>query len=105
MDYERSTSALAKNAKKTTLIWGNDGWCYIPELKMRQRFTEKKYYREDWDGVVAMPEYIEIIERSITTKEPLVWQEESEIFSAIRTKKSSNMKKILPLRRAAPQQR
>jgi hypothetical protein len=71
---------------------------------MRQRFTEKKYYREDWDGVIAMPEHIEVIERSVLTKEPLVWQEGSEIFSTMKPKKSSNMKKNLPLRRAAPQQ-
>ena len=96
MDYERSTSTLAKNAKKTTLIWGNDGWCYIPELKIRQRFTEKKYYREDWDGVIAMPEYIEITERSSQTKEPLAWQEGSELFSTTKAKKVSSTKKKIP---------
>jgi hypothetical protein len=96
MDYERSTSTLAKNAKKTTLIWGNDGWCYIPELKIRQRFTEKKYYREDWDGVIAMPEHIETIERSSQTKESS-WQEGSELFSTMKAKKaSSTRKKTLP---------
>ena len=104
MDYERSTSTLAKNAKKTTLIWGNDGWCYIPELKMRQRFTEKKYYREDWDGVIAMPEHIEVIERSVVTKEPLMWQEGLEIFSTMKPKKTANTRKTLRPRQPPPQQ-
>jgi short-subunit dehydrogenase len=59
---------------------------------------------EDWDGVIAMPEHIEVIERSVLTKEPLTWQEGLEIFSTMKPKKSPNMKKNLPLRRAVPQQ-
>ena len=96
MEYERSTSTLAKNAKKTTLIWGNDGWCYLPELKMRQRFTETKYYHEDWDGIIAMPEYVETTYRTVLSKEPLVWQEGNEVFSV---KKSTNKKRSLPPQR------
>lgn len=99
MDYERSTSTLAKNAKNTILIWGNDGWCYIPELKMRQRFTENKYFREDWDGVIAMPEFIETIQRVVLSKEPLSWQEDCEIYSTVKTKKLPNTKKLLLPRR------
>jgi hypothetical protein len=96
MDYERSTSTLAKNAKKTTLIWGNDGWCYIPELKIRQRFTEKKYYQEDWEGVIAMPENIEFTQRAVLSKEPLIWQEDSETYSTIKKKKIPSTKKSSP---------
>ena len=42
-----------------TIIWSNDGWCYIPQLKIREKFQEKDYIQEDWDGVIAMPEYVE----------------------------------------------
>lgn len=42
-----------------TLIWGNDGWCYIPQLKVREKFQEKNYIQEDWEGVIAIPEYVE----------------------------------------------
>ena len=41
------------------MIWSNDGWCYIPQLKVREKFQEKDYIQEDWDGVIAMPEYVE----------------------------------------------
>lgn len=44
---------------KLTLVWGNDGWCYIPQLKVREKFEEKDYIQEDWDGVIAMPEHVE----------------------------------------------
>jgi hypothetical protein len=40
------------------VIWGNDGWCYTPELKTRHRYTEKGIITEKWDGVIAMPEHI-----------------------------------------------
>lgn len=64
------------------MIWGNDGWCYIPDLKMRQKFTENKYFSQSWDGVIAMPEHIETVEWSLYSKEPLVWSENQTVFSA-----------------------
>lgn len=51
---------MAKHSElELTIIWGNDGWCYIPQLKVREKFQEKDYIQEDWDGVIAMPEYVE----------------------------------------------
>ena len=44
MEYKNlklSTLNLNKpiESKNVTFIWGNDGWCYIPELTKRQRFS------------------------------------------------------------------
>lgn len=41
------------------MIWSNDGWCYIPQLSIRCKFTETSTIQEDWTGVIAMPEYVE----------------------------------------------
>ena len=38
-----------------TRVWGNDGWCYLPELLRRQKMTETEYYHESWNGVISMP--------------------------------------------------
>jgi hypothetical protein len=43
-----------------TLIWSSDGWCYIPQLKIRQRFFENKtIQKEKWDGIIGMPLHVE----------------------------------------------
>lgn len=83
MEYTRSTLISTKpiESKNVTLIWANDGWCYIPQLKIRQRFTETHYTCEEWVGVIAMPEYIEEITWSLHSKEPRIWQENGEIYS------------------------
>jgi len=83
MEYTRSTLISTKpiESKNVTLIWANDGWCYIPELKIRQRFTETHYTSEEWVGVIAMPENIEQITWALHSKEPRVWQENEEIYS------------------------
>lgn len=83
MEYVRSTSASTKpiESKNVTLIWSNDGWCYIPQLKLRQRFTETHYSSEEWLGVIAMPEYIEEVTWALHSKEPRVWQENEEFYS------------------------
>jgi len=85
MEYirtEPSTLTLPKiKGKKVTLIWANDGWCYIPQLNIRQRFTETHYYHESWTGIIAMPEYIEEVERTLYSKEPLIWRENDEVYS------------------------
>lgn len=44
-----------------TMIWGNDGWCYIPQRNIRRKFTEDASIQEAWTGVIAMPEHIETI--------------------------------------------
>ena len=85
MEYIRTepcTLTLPKmKGKKVTLIWANDGWCYIPQLNIRQRFTETHYYHESWTGIIAMPEYVEEVERTLYSKEPLIWRENDEIYS------------------------
>ncbi len=90
MEYIRSTSTLTKpiGSKNVTLIWANDGWCYIPQLKLRQRFTETHYTCEEWVGVIAMPHHIEQVTWALHSKEPRVWQENEEIYSL----KASNQK-------------
>jgi hypothetical protein len=85
MEYTRqklSTSA-SNESKKITLIWANDGWCYVPQLKMRRRFTETHYTQEDWNGIIAIPQHIETIEWVLYSKAPLVWSENNEIFSEV----------------------
>ena len=58
MNYIRKINFNLKNPLKTQVvnfIWGNDGWCYIPELKIRQKYTETKYFMEEWNGIIPMP--------------------------------------------------
>ena len=42
-----------------TMIWGNDGWCYIPQLNIRKKFNENSEITENWEGVISLPEYFE----------------------------------------------
>jgi hypothetical protein len=83
MKTKQLTSILTNpiESKNVTLIWANDGWCYIPQLKTRQRFTETHYISEDWTGVIAMPEYIEEVTWVLHSKEPRIWQENEEFYS------------------------
>ena len=79
----QSISQNPIETRKLNLIWGNDGWCYIPDLKVRQKFTEDKFYRENWDGVIAMPEYIENITWTLYSQSPLLWRESASVFDYI----------------------
>lgn len=81
VDQSHLISTKPIESKNVTLIWANDGWCYIPELKIRQRFTETHYTREKWVGVIAMPEYIEQITWILHSLQPRTWQENDEIYS------------------------
>jgi hypothetical protein len=87
MDYQiRRFHSISQNpieTRKLNLIWGSDGWCYIPDLKVRQKFKEDKFYREKWDGVIAMPEYIENITWTLYSHSPLVWRESASGFDYI----------------------
>lgn len=50
---------------EVTLIWSSDGWCYIPQLKLRQKFVENAQpKREKWEGIIGMPMYIEKVSLS-----------------------------------------
>ena len=86
MEYKKlSISTLSKpiESKKVTFIWSNDGWCYIPELKLRQKFSETRFTQEEWDGVIAMPEYIETVNRYVYSVSPLVWREKGSQFDEV----------------------
>jgi hypothetical protein len=92
MEYQlqrfHSISLKPIENKHVNLIWGNDGWCYIPELKIRHKFTETKYFREKWDGVIAMPEYVESINWTTYSQSPPVWRETGNDFDHLfQTKK------------------
>ena len=80
MEYERfdqSNLSLMKpiESKTVTLIWSSDGWCYMPQLKMRQRFTETLYFLETWNGVIGLPSSVEQVQLEVYSKEPRIWQE------------------------------
>jgi len=53
MNQEHSESV------SVTMIWASDGWCYVPQLKMRCKFRTDNSIQEPWDGVIAMPEHVE----------------------------------------------
>jgi len=89
----QSTSLTPLESKKITLIWAKDGWCYSPELKTRQYFTEKNGHLENWTGVIAMPEHIEQVTWTLFSQAPKMWREQAdaydEMFEEIQTTKSS----------------
>ena len=65
-----------------TRIWAQDGWCYIPELKQRQRFflneeTTLKLETETWTGVLPLAESVESLSYLLFSQKPLVWAEKS----------------------------
>ena len=81
MEYTKKvTPSQSKSLteSKVTVIWANDGWSYIPELKLRRKFTETHYYKEDWDGVIPMPEHIETVTWAQHSSQ--AWQENDELY-------------------------
>ena len=77
-----------------TIIWGNDGWRYIPFLNIREKFTATKYYREHWDGVVALPTHIENdVIWTLYSQKPLMWRETGKWKDEIYEEKSPNQTK------------
>ena len=63
-----------------TRIWANDGWCYIPELKKREKFFTVKsdtlrYVSEDWNGIIPLGEHTEQLTYYPCSQKPLVWTE------------------------------
>ena len=80
MQYTKQIKPSDK-CKQLVFIWGDDGWCYIPELKMRLQITETHYFHEKWDGVIAMPEFVEKVSWRLLSEKPRVWQENDELYS------------------------
>ena len=64
-----------------TRIWGNDGWSYIPELSIRQRFFNvgDSIYRlenETYNGTIPFPEHSELLTYFLYSENPLSWSEQ-----------------------------
>lgn len=85
MKYTTIASSSEEAIKKMTVtrVWGNDGWCYLPELLLRQKMTETDYYQESWNGVISMPEHIEKIEWKLLSMKPRMWSENGVIFQLL----------------------
>lgn len=70
----------AKNIQDVTMLWCEDGWTYIPELKIRRQYfaIEKnvKMEQESWVGTIPMPLHTEYVK--ISTYSPQCWRETSE---------------------------
>ena len=66
-----------------TRIWANDGWCYIPQLKTRERFTETTFFSEMWEGIIPIPLYSEVLIRETYSQMPLIWRERGQEFDEI----------------------
>ena len=65
-----------------TRVWASDGWCYIPEMKQRQKFFEYtgpiyKMEKEEWHGVIPSSQHSEQVMYSLHSSVPLVWSEQS----------------------------
>ena len=76
---KRSQVSSSKTSSQITRIWGQDGWCYIPELSQRQRFSVVGEFlemeQEIWRGVIPMPEHQESLGYTVRAVQPLIWQE------------------------------
>lgn len=66
-----------------TRIWAQDGWCYIPQLLKREKFTETEFFEEDWDGVIPLPVYSETLIRMVYSHAPRIWREKGQEFDEI----------------------
>ena len=81
MKYSKIETKLKPlKSVNATFLWGNDGWCYIPELKIRQKFSETDYVYEPWEGVIAMPLNVENLTWKLYCKAPRTWSEGPEVF-------------------------
>jgi hypothetical protein len=72
-----------------TFVWGTDGWRYVPELNIRDRFTDKTYIFESWEGNLPLPEYIEKGKWFTYSHSPRIWREQGEEFDELFEQKVS----------------
>lgn len=79
-------------SKHVTIVYGNDGWTYIPELNIRRKFTVTHYKSENWEGNLPLPEHIEKVEWSLYSENPFIWREKSDQFDEIYELKPSIQK-------------
>ena len=77
---KKSRVSSSKSSSQITRIWAQDGWCYIPELSKRQRFSVVGEFlemeQEAWRGVIPFPEHQESLGYTVRAQQPLTWQEE-----------------------------
>lgn len=66
-----------------TRIWASDGWCYIPQIIKREKFTETKFMEENWNGVIPIPVYSETLTRMVYSESPRVWREKGQGFDEV----------------------
>ena len=85
MEYKRtlikhSQYALIKPIEVRNIhrLWADDGWCYIPQLKKRERFTETHFFSENWEGIIPIPLHSEQVLRSVYS--PMVWKEFDDLY-------------------------
>jgi hypothetical protein len=73
---------FSKHSFPITRIWAHDGWCYIPELSKRERFSTTDepgvihVETEAWWGVIPKPLHMEALKYSPLSEEPRVWEEQ-----------------------------
>jgi hypothetical protein len=90
MEYTRTATELYLSPLSTpikrnyiTVVYGSDGWTYVPELGIRRKFTTTHYTSESWEGNLPIPEHIEKVEWSLYSEAPLIWREQSDQFDEI----------------------
>ena len=88
MDYTKKPYdgglATPIQEKHVTLVWGSDGWRYIPELNIRDMFTSNKtYIFQPWEGNLPLPEYVEKATWFLYSEKPRVWREKGEDFDEL----------------------
>jgi hypothetical protein len=84
MNIKRSQTSSASKPIKTILItriWGNDGWCYIPELNLRQKFftsgaDQLRLESQAYTGAIPFPEHSELLTYFLYSQSPLSWGEQ-----------------------------
>lgn len=85
MEFARSPAKLSSYGSQTsrtvTRIWSEDGWSYIPELSIREKFTETHFFREKWEGIISRPLHVETVTRTVYS--PVAWRETGKDFDEI----------------------
>ncbi len=89
------------DAVRMFYFWCNDGWCYIPEIKIRRKFILEKLNQfevsqESWSGAIPMYEHYESVLVTVYSDSPQIWKEQtdysSELFVEATESQSKNKK-------------
>jgi len=85
--------------RDVTNIWADDGWCYVPELKIRRKFRmmyESDVFdmqEETWAGVIPLSEYSESVSWTLYSQSPRVWKERGQGFCELYVETSQTQSK------------